>query len=101
MDENKIERMYVKPGEGKRVRDPRDPKRVLPVEGRWVPKNQYWTRRKKDKDVVECEAPPKKKREAAAKDTDAGGVESAKPDPKTETAATTNRSRKPGRGVAS
>ena len=43
--------MYVKPAEGLIVRDPVT-KEALPEEGREVPRNQYWNRRLRDKDVL-------------------------------------------------
>lgn len=58
--------MKVKPAEGRAVRDPllRD---LLPDEGRDVPRDDYWTRRLMDGDVVEvaeesAPAPAKDKR---------------------------------------
>lgn len=48
--------MFVKPNQGRKVRDP-DTKGFLPEEGAQVPPSLYWTRRLRDKDVVECEPP--------------------------------------------
>ena len=43
--------MRVKPAEGRMVRDPRS-MALLPEEGRDVPRNSFWLRRVRDKDVV-------------------------------------------------
>jgi hypothetical protein len=45
--------MFVKPAPGLVIRDP-DLKDFLPEEGRNVPDSDYWYRRVRDNDVVEC-----------------------------------------------
>jgi hypothetical protein len=45
--------MFVKPAPGLVIRDP-DLKDFLPEEGRNVPDSDYWYRRVRDRDVVEC-----------------------------------------------
>lgn len=54
--------MFVKPGtapDGRPllVRDP-DTKRALPAEGAEVPRNQFWLRRLRDRDVVPTTTAP-------------------------------------------
>lgn len=48
--------MYVKPVEGRQVRDPLT-RQVVPPEGRAVPRESYWVRRVNDGDLVEASAP--------------------------------------------
>ncbi len=65
--------LFVKPARLKGAKEPllvRQPERnhaPLPAKGAWVPKNSYWNRLLRDKDVVkatppkEAKAPPAKK----------------------------------------
>jgi len=46
-----MEKVFVKPVEGKRCKDPRS-NLVLPERGKYVPKNSYWLRRVSDGDCV-------------------------------------------------
>lgn len=46
-----------RPGENLIVRDPIDPRRVLPAEGAEVPDTQYWNQRLRDGDVIADSAP--------------------------------------------
>lgn len=45
------ETILVRPAEGRRVRYPADPRRVLPAEGAEVPAESYWLRRLADGDI--------------------------------------------------
>lgn len=48
--------MFVKPAPGKKIRDPRDPRRAyLPESGREVPEETYWIRRLVDGDILVVE----------------------------------------------
>ena len=50
-----MQRVLVKPQDGKIVRDPKS-KQILPPEGKKIdPKQPYWLRRIKDGDVILCE----------------------------------------------
>jgi hypothetical protein len=57
--------LYLKPKDGRVVRDPRDAK-PLPVYGQAVPDISYWRRRLKDGDVETTTASAIKKGAAAA-----------------------------------
>lgn len=57
--------MYVKPAEGRALRDPQT-RRLLPVEGRQVPDDIFWQRALADGDVVACDAPEEVALEAGA-----------------------------------
>jgi hypothetical protein len=66
--------MFVKPaenpdapGECLIVRDPMDPRRVLPAEGAEVPETQYWYARLRDGDIELADAPDPELPEATAK----------------------------------
>lgn len=54
-----MEKMFVKPTPGFKVRRPENPRAFLPDEGDWVERNSFWMRRLFDGDVVT--ATPKKK----------------------------------------
>lgn len=54
-----MEKMFVKPAPGLKVRLPDNPRAFLPDEGAEVERNSFWTRRLFDGDVVT--ATPKKK----------------------------------------
>jgi len=49
-----MEKIFVKPVEGKRCKDPRS-NLVLPERGKHVPKNSYWLRRVSDGDCLLAE----------------------------------------------
>jgi len=55
-------RIFVKPVEGRRVKDPRT-RELLRDLGAWVPKDSYWTRRIKDGDVTVTDGPAAKRTE--------------------------------------
>ena len=69
--------MYVKPAEGRALRDPQT-RRLLPAESRQVPDDIFWQRALADGDVVACDPPeegmpdagttPKAAKTAAARD---------------------------------
>lgn len=48
--------MFVKPAEGRQVRDPAS-KRPIPAAGANVPQDSYWIRRLRDGDVVAANPP--------------------------------------------
>lgn len=48
-----MEMIFVKPCDGKRVRDPMNNNAVIPAGGKRVQQNGYWTRRLLDGDVEE------------------------------------------------
>jgi hypothetical protein len=53
-----VERIYIKPAPGVKVRDPEHAQMAhLPDEGKWVNANTYWTRRLMDGDVIEAKPP--------------------------------------------
>lgn len=60
--------LYLKPCEGRRVRDPEIPTRILPPEGDFKPDNSFWQRRLRDGDVVEATPPSQPKAPKAAKE---------------------------------
>lgn len=47
------DRMFVKPADGLKVRDPHS-RRHLPPQGAFVPREPYWLRRLDDGDVVDA-----------------------------------------------
>ena len=59
--------LFLKPGEGRRVRDPLIPSRVLPAEGDYKPDNSFWRLRLHQGDVVEA-TPPREVKPAKAKE---------------------------------
>lgn len=50
------ERLFVRPAEGLRVRDPQS-KLHIPTTGRWVPRDSFWLRRLRSGDVVVTDPP--------------------------------------------
>lgn len=50
-------RLYVKPAEGRAVRDPERDNELVPPEGKFVPRSIYWLRRLAQGDVVEARPP--------------------------------------------
>lgn len=54
-------KIYVKPVEGMIINMPERNNMVLPEDGMYVPKVQFWFRRLRDGDVVEMKSPSKKK----------------------------------------
>jgi hypothetical protein len=64
-----MERIFVKPAEGSRVKDPLTFE-LMPERGKSVPANSYWLRRIKDGTVVianKIEVPNKKKKSTTKK----------------------------------
>ena len=59
--------MFVKPAEGRAVRDPTS-RALLAAEGEEKPDIRFWRRRVRDKDVVEAERPAEVKPAPAAQD---------------------------------
>jgi len=51
-----MERIFVKPVEGRRCKDPENYE-LLPVRGKSVVKNSYWLRRVKDGDCIVADRP--------------------------------------------
>jgi len=63
-----INKIYLIPAEGHRVRDPAGPgKTLLPEEGKLVPESTYWLRRLKEKSVKKGKAPKAEKTETTEK----------------------------------
>lgn len=61
------DQQYVKPKDGRTVRQPERGNEPLPAEGGFVPRNSYWFRRLRDEDVTPAEPPKKPARKAPAK----------------------------------
>lgn len=73
-----IEQIYVVPVAGRRVRDPKTLK-LLPGEGKKVPKDKYWMTRLQKGDVVQQHEPKAKAPEAKAPEAKASEVSADKP----------------------
>ena len=50
-------KVFIKPGEGRLVRDPITLE-AIPVTGAWVHMNTFYIKRIKCSDAIECEPPP-------------------------------------------
>jgi Protein of unknown function (DUF2635) len=58
-----MDRLYVKPAEGRTLRDSDRDFEVVPPEGKYVPRNAYWLTRLRHEDAVEAPPPRKPKPE--------------------------------------
>lgn len=52
-----MEKMFIKPAPGLRVRREDNPRELLPTEGDHVPRTAYWLRRLAEGDVLLADAP--------------------------------------------